>query len=136
MTAAPTSRSTLTLPDHTQLPDSDGTFVKNLQEHPQSILLTDSIHPILQQRHPDGDYCIGQDSGIYWRLTDPLERGAEAPDWFYPIAPLGVELGLWQGRYQNVTLPWLRWWDAQGRLLLTGEERAEQERQKRQRLAN
>ncbi len=31
------------LPDHTQLPESDGTFVKNFQEHPQSILLTDSI---------------------------------------------------------------------------------------------
>ncbi|NER04218.1 MAG: Uma2 family endonuclease, partial [Okeania sp. SIO3C4] len=29
--------------DHTQLPDEDGTFVKNFQEHPQSILLTDSI---------------------------------------------------------------------------------------------
>ncbi|WP_375340279.1 hypothetical protein [Okeania sp. SIO1H4] len=26
-------------PDHTQLPDEDGTFVKNFQEHPQSILL-------------------------------------------------------------------------------------------------
>jgi len=26
---------------------------------------------------------IGQDSGIYWRQTDPPERGAEAPDWFY-----------------------------------------------------
>ncbi|OUC15502.1 MAG: hypothetical protein B0A82_06025 [Alkalinema sp. CACIAM 70d] len=25
-------------PDHTQLPECDGTFVKNLQEHPQSIL--------------------------------------------------------------------------------------------------
>ncbi|WP_026087708.1 Uma2 family endonuclease, partial [Chlorogloeopsis fritschii] len=21
--------------------------------------------------------------GIYWRLTDPPEKGAEAPDWFY-----------------------------------------------------
>ena len=37
-----TSLSTFTLPDHTQLPDSDGTFVfakraggKNWQEHPQ-----------------------------------------------------------------------------------------------------
>lgn len=28
-------------PDHTQLPDEDGTFVKNFQEHPQSIILTD-----------------------------------------------------------------------------------------------
>ena len=212
----------LTLPDHTELPDSDGKFVKNLQEHPQSILLTDSITPILKQRHSDGQYCIGQDSGIYWRLTEPPENGAEAPDWFYvpnvpptldgkmrrsyvlwkeivaplivlefvsgsgeeerdktsrsgkfwvyeqairvpyygiyevskasvevyrlvgdayeplptnerghyPINSLGVELGIWQGEYQNVTLPWLRWWDLQGNLLLTGEERAEKERQR------
>jgi Uma2 family endonuclease len=207
-----------TLPDHTQLPDSDGTFVKNLQEHPQSILLTDSIQPILQKLHPDGKYCIGQDSGIYWRITEPPERGAEAPDWFYvpnvpptlngqmrrsyvlwqeyvaplivlefvsgdgseerdktpitgkfwvyeqairvpfygiyevkkasvevyqlvkgkyeplptnergnyPIEPMNVELGIWQGCYQNVELPWLRWWDNQGNLLLTGWERSQQ----------
>jgi len=71
------------LPDHTELPESDGTFVKNFQEFPQSIILTDSLRPILQRIHPDGRYRIGQDCGIYWRLTDPLERGAEAPDWFY-----------------------------------------------------
>ncbi|MCA1994553.1 MAG: Uma2 family endonuclease, partial [Coleofasciculus sp. S288] len=220
------------LPDHTQLPESDGTFVKNFQEHPQSILLTDSIRPVLQQLHPDGHYCIGQDCGIYWRLTDPLEKGAEAPDWFYvpnvppllngevrrsyvlwkeyvaplivlefvsgdgseerdktpafspnqqettkpgkfwvyeqairvpfygiyevkkasvevyqlvqghyelmsanerghyPIPAMGVELGIWQGRYQEMELPWLRWWDNQGNLLLFGEERAEQEQQR------
>ncbi len=243
MTASPSATgSALTLPDHTQLPESDGTFVKNFQEHPQSILLTDSIQPVLERHHPDGQYAIGQDSGIYWRLTDPPERGAEAPDWFYvpnvpptldgkmrrsyvlwqeyvaplivlefvsqniwtqtgeaqwsdvligngveerdqtpptqgqvgkfwvyeqairvpyygiyevekaqvevyhlvdtayqrmtlndrghyPIAPLGVELGIWQGRYQNVELPWLRWWDAEGNLLLTGDERAELEQQ-------
>jgi Uma2 family endonuclease len=70
-------------PDHTQLPDSDGTFVKNFQEHPQSILLTDSLETTLQTLHPDGQYAIGQDCGIYWRETDPPERGAEAPDWFY-----------------------------------------------------
>jgi len=28
-------------PDHTQLPDEDGTFVKNFHEHPQSIILAD-----------------------------------------------------------------------------------------------
>ena len=212
----------LTLPDHTQLPDSDGTFVKNFQEHPQSILLTDSIWTQLQKIHPDGQFCIGQDSGIYWRITEPPEKGAEAPDWFYVpnvlptldgqmrrsyvmwqelvaplivlefvsgngeeerdktpylgkfwvyekairvpfygiyevrkanidlyqlvqgkyqqipknerghylIDPLEVELGIWEGTYRNVELPWLRWWDAQGNLLLTGEERAEQEKQR------
>ena len=220
--APPAQLQFLTLPDHTQLPDEDGTFVKNFQEHPQSILLTDSIWPILQQRHPDEQFCVGQDSGIYWRLAEPPERGAVSPDWFYvpgvpptldgqarrsyvlwqeyvaplivlefvsgsgseerdrtpltgkfwvyehvirpafygiyqvrlarvelyhliedayqllpanarghyPVAPLGVELGIWQGQYKNLELPWLRWWDAEGNLLLTGEERAEQEWQR------
>lgn len=216
-----------TLPDHTQLPESDGTFVKNLQEHPQSILLTDSIEPILQKIHPDGQYCIGQDSGIYWGLTEPPERGAEAPDWFYvpnvpptlngivrrsyvlwqeyvaplivlefvsgngteerdktpitgkfwvyeqairvpfygiyevkkasvemyqlvrghyellpanerghyPVEEMGVELGIWQGRYQNLDLPWLRWWDNQGNLLLTGWEQTQLAEARAERLA-
>ncbi|MBD1925271.1 Uma2 family endonuclease [Trichocoleus sp. FACHB-90] len=216
-----------TLPDHTQLPESDGTFVKNLQEHPQSILLTDSIEPVLVQLHPDRQYCIGQDSGIYWRITEPPERGAEAPDWFYvpnvpptlngkvrrsyvlwqeyvaplivlefvsgdgsqerdrtpitgkfwvyeqairvpfygiyevnlarvevyqlingryhvmqpnerghyPIEPLGVELGIWQGQYMNMELPWLRWWDHEGNLLLTGWERNQLAEERAERLA-
>ncbi|NEP56722.1 MAG: Uma2 family endonuclease [Symploca sp. SIO2G7] len=217
-------------PDHNQLPEEDGTFVKNFQEHPQSILLTDSLTPILQQQHPDGQYAIGQDCGIYWRETNPPEAGAEAPDWFYvgnvppnvdgeirrsyvlwreyisplialefasgsgkeerdntplsrsnreqgkkpgkfwvyeqivkipyygiyiiktgnlelynlvngayekmtpnprghyPIDRLGVELGLWQGSYQNQTQQWLRWWDTEGNLLLTGWEQTELER--------
>jgi Uma2 family endonuclease len=231
--ATPDAKSAvLTLPDHTQLPESDGTFVKNFQEHPQSILLTDSIKPVLEQLHPDGQYAIGQDSGIYWRLTDPLEKGAESPDWYYvpnvppmlngkfrrsyvlwqeyvapliaiefvsgngseerdrtspsqseggkvgkfwiyeqairipyyaiyevqkeqvevyhlqdnayqtiaandrghyAIPPMGVELGIWQGMYQNMEAPWLRWWDAEGNLLLEGDERAERERQRAER---
>ncbi len=43
----------------------------------------------------------------------------------YPIDSIGVELGIWQGRYQNLELPWLRWWDNQGNLLQTGWERSE-----------
>ncbi|MGB8703194.1 MAG: Uma2 family endonuclease, partial [Thermosynechococcaceae cyanobacterium] len=30
----------------------------------------------------------------------------------------------------NHSIPWLRWWDSDGNLLLTGEERAEQEEQR------
>jgi Uma2 family endonuclease len=80
----------INLPDHKQLPESDGTFVKNFQEHPQSIVLTSSIAPVLEKLHPDGHYCIGQDSGIYWRMMEPPEKGAEAPDWFYVpnVSPL------------------------------------------------
>ena len=227
---APPTNHQITLPDHTQLPDSDGTFVKNFQELPQSIILTTSIEPILQKLHPDGRYCIGQDSGIYWRITEPPIKGAEAPDWFYvpnvepllageyrrsyvmwkeivapfiaiefvsgdgseerdttslndideqtgepkkagkfwvyerairipfyaiyevkkasvevyhlvdgkyekmpanerghyPIPEMGVELGI----QQNTEIPWLRWWTADGEMLLSGNERADQEQQR------
>lgn len=71
------------VPGHDELPSEDGVFVKNFQEHPQSVLLTGILSPILQQLHPDGQFLIGQDSGIYWRLTEPLLDGAIAPDWFY-----------------------------------------------------
>ena len=218
----------LSLPDHKQLPETDGTFVKNFQEHPQSIVLTSSIAPILEKLHPDGQYCIGQDSGIYWRLVEPPEKGAEAPDWFYvpnvspfldgeyrrsyvlwkesvapliaiefvsgngneerdatpasasekagkfwvyeqairipfyaifdawkdilevyhlvdgryakmepnerghfAIAPMAVELGLQQEIQQREMTTWLRWWDEDGNLLLTGDERAIAEKQAR-----
>ena len=68
----------------------------------------------------------------------------------YPINRMNVELGVWRGTYLSQTeQPWLRWWDREGNLLLTGKERAaiarqraeqerqraEQERQKRQQLA-
>lgn len=76
---ATNAATSITLPDHTQLPESDGSFVKNFQEHPQSILLTESIKPVLEKRHPDGQYCIGQDSGIYWRITDPQNEVQKLP---------------------------------------------------------
>jgi hypothetical protein len=59
-----------------------------------------------------------------FELLHPNDRG------HYAIDALGVELGIWQGRYQNLELPWLRWWDAEGNLLLTGAERAEREYQR------
>lgn len=204
-------------PDHLELPDKDGSFVKNSQDPLQSMLLTDSLRPWLRRRYPDGRYFIGQDCGIYWKKEGPNLYRAEAPDWFFvadvpplldgrlrrsyvlwreaipplviveyvsgdgteerdatpdvgkywvyervirpvyygiyepaagrlevnhlvdgrlvplppneqgrfAIRPLGVELGLWQGSFADVELPWLRWWDDAGNLLLTGEERAE-----------
>lgn len=36
------------MPTHLDLPESDGEAVPNFQEHPQSILLTDAIGPVLR----------------------------------------------------------------------------------------
>jgi Uma2 family endonuclease len=85
------------LPDHTQLPFEDGTFVKNSLEHPQSLVLTDSLKPVLAELYPEGEYFIGQDCGIYWRLTEPREKGAVSPDW-YLVPDVPPQLGGQQRR--------------------------------------
>lgn len=48
----------------------------------------------------------------------------------YWIAPMGLFLGVWQGRRENRTGYWLRWWDPQGQRLPWGAEQVEQERQR------
>lgn len=58
----------------------------------------------------------------YYQLLELNQRG------HFAIASLGIELGIWQGNYQNQTMLWLRWWDEGGNLLLIGDERAELER--------
>ena len=68
------------------------------------------------------------DGGLY----EPLSANSRG---HFEVSPLGVELGIWQGQFQNVKLPWLRWWDLQGNLLLTGEERAERLQARAERLA-
>jgi hypothetical protein len=57
-----------------------------------------------------------------YRLQRPNSRG------HYLIKPLGVELGVWKGRFLNKTMPWLRWFDTTGRLLPYGRDEARQER--------
>ena len=47
------------------------------------------------------------------------------PDFFFPEVENVLWKRLCQGEYYNMEFPWLRWWDLQGNLLLTGEERAD-----------
>jgi Uma2 family endonuclease len=46
------------------------------------------------------------------------------------IEPLDLFLGVWDGERLAQTLSWLRWWDADGNLLLWSSEQAETERQR------
>jgi hypothetical protein len=41
---------------------------------------------------------------------------------------LGLQLGFWDGEFEGTKGPWLRWFDLNGNLLLTGHERAAKER--------
>ena len=50
-----------------------------------------------------------------------------SPEWL-PV--LGLGLTLWQGPFENWDTVWLRWCDRQGRVIPTGAERANQERQR------
>ncbi len=61
----------------------------------------------------------------------------QQPDEFgrFWIPPLELFLGVWRGERLAQTLNWLRWWDADGNLLLWSAEQAEAERQRAERLA-
>ena len=80
------------LPDHNDLPCEDGVPKETFLEHPQAMLLSETIRPVLRELHPDGQFIIGNDSGIYWRMADPPLKGAVAPDWFYiPHVPPKID---------------------------------------------
>ncbi|MFM6782180.1 MAG: hypothetical protein ACKPKU_13840, partial [Dolichospermum sp.] len=50
------------------------------------------------------------------------------------IPSIELGLGMWEGSYKNVNMPWLRWYDKNGNWVLTPAEferkRADQERQR------
>jgi Uma2 family endonuclease len=55
-------------------------------------------------------------------------------DYRFWISDLELGLGVWEGSYKNVEMPWLRWYDQDGNWVLTPTEqeyqRAENERQR------
>ncbi|HEY9874695.1 MAG TPA: Uma2 family endonuclease [Candidatus Obscuribacterales bacterium] len=70
---------------------------------------------------------------VFSRYTDQIQafhlmgghyETAELTDEGLPIPELGLILGLWRGRYQNIDRLWLRWLTASGDLILTPSEQA------------
>lgn len=70
-------------PTHLDLPCSDDKPVDNDYHPLQSQLLRSCLAPYLEGLHPDGDYYVGTDTGIYWKTTNPPLNGCRAPDFFY-----------------------------------------------------
>lgn len=82
-------------------------------------------------------YCYDPQQGVLrgwqlfktrYRAMKPNERG------WLRSERLGLWLGLWKGRYLGEEDVWLRFYTAEGELLPTFEERAEQECQRAERL--
>ena len=73
----------LPYPTHLDLPHTDDEPVENYYQPIQSWLLLDTLNSHLPQIHPDGNYSLGADSGIYFRRTTPPLLGCRAPDFFY-----------------------------------------------------
>jgi Uma2 family endonuclease len=63
-----------------------------------------------------------------FRLRDGQYTELRDEDTRFWIEELQLGLGIWYGSYQRIEKDWLRWYDAEGRWLLTQEEQTEQER--------
>lgn len=58
-----------------------------------------------------------------FRLQDGRYKEETLTNQRFWLEDLQVGLGLWQGEYQGITRPWLRWFDADGNWLSTPEEK-------------
>lgn len=70
-------------------------------------------------------YLRDQPLLVYERIGMEYELRAD-----YQLEKIKLALILWEGRFEGKEYTWLRWCDAKGNLLLTGDERAEQEKQR------
>ena len=59
-----------------------------------------------------------------FRLVGGAYESLDVGDEGLLITQLGLRLGLWQGRYENIERLWLRWFTASGELILTPSEEA------------
>lgn len=79
----------------------------------------------------------------YYIVYDPAKQLGEQPLYLYELRglhytelsepwlePVRIGLTLWQGEFEGRRDTWLRWCDDRGNILLTGDEKAEQERQR------
>jgi Uma2 family endonuclease len=78
----------------------------------------------------DPDEHLGQGVLRAFVLREGVYEPVE-PTW---LKRVGLGLVFWEGSYEGSSTRWLRWCDRQGQVIPTGSERAEQERQRRERL--
>lgn len=67
---------------------------------------------------------------VYRLVSGKYEKQSPNQHQRYWIDEINLFLGIWQGKKDEMTANWLRWWDEQGNLLLWGSELVAQERQR------
>jgi hypothetical protein len=67
---------------------------------------------------------------VYHLEAERYELASATAENLYRIADMGLYLGVWQGKKEERTGYWLRWWDEAGNLLPWAVEQVEQERQR------
>jgi Uma2 family endonuclease len=70
----------------------------------------------------DPDRVLSAEVLRAYQLDEFRFRKMDGPVWF---PGLGLGLRIWEGQYENHADTWLRWVDAEGRLVPTGRERAD-----------
>ncbi|MGB0563785.1 MAG: Uma2 family endonuclease [Spirulinaceae cyanobacterium] len=89
-------------------------FYEQILQVPTYVIYDPYTQELTVRRWQHGRYVV--------QPSDPTGR--------YWLPELQLSLGLWHGERQGQTQYWLRWWDAQGELLLWNSERAAQAQQR------
>ena len=79
---------------------------------------------IVFDRYKDKLWCF--------KLIDGKYQEQEIRDRRYWLADMRIGLGIWQGEYEGITRPWLRWYDSDGLWIPNKDEKLAEERSQRQ----
>jgi hypothetical protein len=74
----------------------------------------------------DPDHILSEETLRTYVLRRGVYRATDAGPW----PTIGLGLRLWQGRFEDAEETWLRWCDANGVLIPTGEESTAQEKER------
>jgi hypothetical protein len=72
----------------------------------------------------DPDHYLSEEDLRCYTLVSRHYQPTEPGPW----PDIGLGLRVWEGKFEGVTNSWLRWCDASGAIIPTGEERAEREK--------
>jgi Uma2 family endonuclease len=114
---------------------SPGTAMADLGETRREQNGTPTKWEVYEQILKVSNYIVyDRYKGKLWvfRLTDGVYQEQSITEDRFWFEDLGLGIGLWDGEYEQITRPWLRWYDADGQWIPTEGEQLVDERSQRQ----